>query len=715
MQIRSARTRDLASNDAKNRTVTRSLRCRAEPEPEPEWDTTTWALLIRIAFRKRPKIECFSLTFETVMVRPRKNVWLCVFGLLACLVFLAPAQAAESAPQAKARQVWQLLDYLAVDYAGAVRDGAVISTSEYAEMQEFASTAQRQLDELPAAVAKAAMLERAAQLREAVAAKADPDVVARLAHGLADDVQHAYPFPVAPTAVPDVQRGAALYAQECAACHGPGGHGDGAQAAKLEPPPTDLTAPERAAQRTPFAFYQIISSGVEGTAMASFSALPEADRWALAFFVGTLPYSAADKAAGARLWQPGSPARAAITGMAVLAKMSQHALAQNLGADAARAVTAYLRANPAQVDEAAPAERTALAKDLLAQSVEAVRAGDRGTATRLALSAYLDGFEPIEPALAAHDRALLGRIEAAMMAFRAEVRTGGVEQLQASVAHLHKLLEEADTALAPSQSDAWAAFVGALTILLREGLEALLVVVAMIAFLQKAERPDVLVYVHAGWIGALAAGGVTWFVATYLVSISGASRELTEGLSSLFAAAVLLGVGMWMHRKSVAGRWQTYLHQKMSSALTRRTAWFLFSLAFIAVYREVFETVLFYAALWTDGNGWPLLAGLATGIVLLALIAAILLRTSARLPIGKFFAASSLLIAVLAVVLAGKGVAALQEAGWVHATPVAIPRIDVLGLLPTWQTLLAQLVVLAIVLIAYFANTRPDRPTAAPT
>jgi high-affinity iron transporter len=400
--------------------------------------------------------------------------------------------------------------------------------------------------------------------------------------------------------------------------------------------------------------------------------------------------------------------------MSVLAKMSQQALAQSLGADAARSVTAYLRANPAQVDEAAPAERTALAKDLLAQSVEAVRAGDRAEATRLALSAYLDGFEPIEPALAARDRALLGKIEADMMAFRAEVKTGSAEQVQASAAHLITLLEAADAALAPTQSDAWATFVGALTILLREGLEALLVVVAMIAFLKKAERPDVLVYVHAGWIGALVAGGATWFIATYLVSISGASRELTEGLSSLFAAAVLLGVGMWMHRKSVAGRWQTYLQQKMSSALTRRTAWFLFSLAFIAVYREVFETVLFYAALWTDGNGWPLLAGLGGGVVLLAVIAAILLRTSARLPIGKFFAASSLLIAVLAVVLAGKGVAALQEAGWVHATPVTFPRIDVLGVLPTWQTLLAQISVFAIVLIAFFANTRAAPPPAVP-
>jgi high-affinity iron transporter len=653
------------------------------------------------------------------MSSSRAARWLNLLALLGCLVLANFAQAAESDPQIKARQLWQLLDYLAVDYGGAVRDGKVISVSEYAEMQEFALAAQHQLDELPTTAAKAGMLQRAARLRSAVAAKADPAAVAQLAHGLADEVGKAYPFPMAPTAVPDLQRGAALYAQQCAACHGASGHGDGPFAARLEPPPTDLTDHERAAQRTPFALHQIISNGVQGTAMASYATLPEADRWALAFFAGTLAYSDADKAAGARLWQPGSPARQAVPDLLALTQLSQQVLAQRLGdAVAAREVTAYLRANPALL-EAAPQERTAIAKRKLGQSVEAVRAGDRAEARKLALSAYLDGFEPIEPALAARDHALFEKIEAGMMAFRAEVQSGSLEQVQASAEQLLTLLNQADTALAPSQSDAWAAFVGAFTILVREGLEALLVVVAMIAFLQKAQRRDVLVYVHAGWIGALAAGGATWFAATYLVSISGASRELTEGLSSLFAAVVLLGVGMWMHRKSVAGRWQTYLQQKMTSALTRRTAWFLFSLAFIAVYREVFETVLFYAALWTDGNGWALLAGLISGIVVLGIVTAVLLRTSARLPIGKFFAASSVLIAVLAMVLAGKGVAALQEAGWVHATLVAFPRIDLLGLFPTWQTLLAQGAVLALVLIGYFANTRPmasDQPIdAAPT
>ncbi len=209
------------------------------------------------------------------------------------------------------------------------------------------------------------------------------------------------------------------------------------------------------------------------------------------------------------------------------------------------------------------------------------------------------------------------------------------------------------------------------------------------------------------WVSRVSSGSVDdGSVATYLVGISGASRELTEGFSSLFAALVLLGVGIWMHQKSVAGRWQTYLQAKLSAALTRRTAWLLFVLSFVAVYREVFETVLFYAALWSQGNGLPLLAGLGSGLVLLGIVAAVLLRTSARLPIGQFFAASSLLVAILAVVMAGKGMAALQEAGILSVDPVAFPSIDALGVHPTMETLLAQAAVIVVIVIAYAVNTR---------
>ena len=636
--------------------------------------------------------------------------WLMTLLLATCALIGGPNYAAETT-ELKAKQIWQLLDYVAVDYGGAVANGAVLKASEYAEMQEFAATAERQLGELPDQTDKGSLLQQATALRAAVAAKADPVSVAKLAHALSSAVQKTYPFPVAPTAMPVLAKGGQLCQAQCAACHGQQGRGDGPLAASLNPKPTALADHTRARERSLFALHQIISNGVQGTAMQGFGALSDEDRWALAFFVGTLPYAQSDKDEGAKLWQANAQVRQTVASLDALTQTSEHVLADKLDVPSAKALTAYLRTNPNALNVNSP-KGTAIAKAKLSESVTALLAGDRAGATKLALSAYLDGFEPVEPALATRNRPLFEKIEAAMVSYRALIANGSPADVQTAELHLRGLLDEADKVLAPSDDDAVAAFIGALTILLREGLEALLVVVAMLAFLKKAERKDVLIYVHAGWASALAAGGITWAVATYLVGVSGASRELTEGFSSLFAAVVLLGVGMWMHQKSVAGRWQVYLKEKLSSALNKRTAWFLFSLAFVAVYREVFETVLFFAALWTEGNGWPLLAGLGTGMGILALLAVVLLRTSARLPIGQFFAASSLLVAILAVVLAGKGIAGLQEAGLLQTSPISIPRIDLLGIYPSWQTLSAQFAVLFIVVVAFTINLRSSRQMA---
>jgi high-affinity iron transporter len=162
-----------------------------------------------------------------------------------------------------------------------------------------------------------------------------------------------------------------------------------------------------------------------------------------------------------------------------------------------------------------------------------------------------------------------------------------------------------------------------------------------------------------------------------------------------------------MHGKAQADEWQRYIREKLGAALTGRSVWFLFTLAFIAVYREVFETILFFVALSAQGNVAALAAGGAVGLVLLAVIAFAMFRFSARLPIGKFFAYSSALIAILAVVLAGKGVAALQEAGWFAVTPLpGGPRVEILGLYPTLEGLAVQAATLAILLAGFTWNKR---------
>jgi high-affinity iron transporter len=602
-----------------------------------------------------------------------------------------------------ASQTWQILDYLADDYRGAVADGRILSASEYAEMREFAAAIRTQIRALPAAPASSALLEAADRLARSIDDKDAADVVARQAHGLADALLVAYPIPTAPLAPPDLARGAQIYAAACSGCHGAAGRGDGPAGAQLQPRPVDFTDRTRADERSVLSLYQAITHGIPGTAMPGFPQLSTADRWAVAFHAGSLAYAPHVNAGEAR-WLKDPALRGHVPDLGALVRGREDQWAPLFGAEGAADVLGYLRSHPQAL--AAGPHGVALARAQLAASLSAYRSGRAEDAARLALSAYLDGIEPIEPALAASNDHLRVQLETHMAQYRAAILNHSSDTVTAETAALSRLLDAVDQELAASKATPTTAFLGALTILVREGLEALLIVVAMIAFLRKAHRDDAVRYVHAGWMLALAAGAATWALATYVISVSGAGREVTEGLSSLFAALVLLAVGIWMHQKSVGGRWQAYLRAKLSAALDRRSMIFLFGLSFIAVYREVFETILFYAALWTEGQKPAIGAGLFAGAITLVAVAWILLRTSRRLPVGTFFAASSLLIAALALVLTGKGMQALQEAGWLATTPVAFPRIDWLGVFPSQQSLSAQALILSIVIIAFFVNRR---------
>ncbi len=640
--------------------------------------------------------------------------------VLVLIFFSAVSSAWATEPTNEARQAWQLLDYIAVDYAGAVRNGQVVEPGEYAEMQEFAETVRTKLAALPSHPDQSKLNAQAQQLKSEIVGLADPQSVATTAHALADQVLVIYKINATPAAPPNVANAAALYTQQCSACHGLQGYGDGPAAAGLTPKPIAFSDADRAAQRSTLALYQVISQGVSGTAMANFSHLSEADRWALAFYVGGMAYGQEARTQGEALWLEDPEFRETVPSLEALSRLSEADLAEATSAAQAKAIIAYLRARPDAVLQVKSAvvskDSFAIARTHLNESLQAYRMGDVAHAKTLALSSYLDGVEPVEPAIASRDRDLMRQIETEMALLRSEIdKQAPIETLQAQADVINRLFEEAESVLGATASNATAAFLGSFTILLREGLEALLIVIGMIAFLRKAERREVLPYVHAGWLGALLAGGVTWGVATYFVSISGANREVTEGLSSLFAAVVLLSVGIWMHQKSLAGRWQQYLHEKMSAALTRRSALFLFSLAFIAVYREVFETILFYAAMWNEQDGNAILAGLFTGCAVLAATAFALLRFSMRLPIGKFFSVSSMLIAVLAVVLVGKGVAALQEAGWIAQSLISMPRVEWLGLYPSWQSVLAQIGIAAASIIGFVINARSGQALARAT
>ena len=600
-----------------------------------------------------------------------------------------------------------------MDYPGAVKDGKVLDQGEYDEQMEFAASVRAMIGRLPARPERPALEATAAGLLAAIEAKRPGAEVAAVAGDLRRRIIDLYEVRVAPRQVPDLRPAAADFTTHCAVCHGATGRGDGPAAKGLTPPPADLTDGARMGEHSLFGLYNTITVGVKGTAMVGFPALGEARRWALAFYVSTLGVPAAERERGAALWRDGG-GRGELRDLRALVMATPKEVAARGGRDAA-AVLAYLASDPAALATGRESPLDLSAR-LIGESLDAYRRGDVARAQQLAVTGYLEGFELVEGSLTGADSALKSRVEAEMLRYRTMLQSRAPrETVEAQARTILGLLDTARQRLDAARLSPVTTFSSSLVILLREGLEAILVLAALIAMLIKSGRREALRYVHAGWIAALALGGVTWLAASYVVTLSGASREVTEGVTALIAAGMLLYVGFWMHRNAQAARWTAYLRSQVEAALSGRTRWALASIAFLAVYREAFETVLFYQALWIEAGPsgrLAVLGGFATAAVGLVLLGWLILKMGLRLPVGWFFGVGAALMAVLAVVLAGKGIAALQQAGRLPVETFDLPTIPSLGVYPTWLGVLTQLAIVVLIVAAVAYSRRPSRHAA---
>jgi high-affinity iron transporter len=630
--------------------------------------------------------------------------------LFAIALLLGCAFSSVARAQESAQTVLHLLDYIGVDYAGAVADGKITNADEYAEMREFAAQTKTLLSTLPKKESAPALLAAAEILVKSIADKASPTDIANQSAALRWSIIKTYEVSVTPKQAPDVKVGASLYAAQCVACHGVEGKGDGPASRGLDPAPANFHDTVRMRQRSVYGLYSTITLGVTGTGMASFKQLTEDERWALAFFVGSLSIDEAQRSKGASLWATNKSLNE-LGRLDTIATLSATEVQTRFGDDGA-ALFAYLRVAP-QVLAVVKQEPLVFATVTMAKSLDAYRNGDRTQATQLAIQAYLEGFELIESSLRSADAELMTRTERAMMDYRGLLQ-GGAEILvvERQATTVQELLTASRAKLHGVQLSPTTAFVSALVILLREGSEAILVIAAILAFLGRSGRAEARRWVHIGWIAALGLGGVTWIVSNYLVEISGASREITEGVTALVAAGMLLYVGYWLHSKSHSAAWQKFIAAKVSGALSTGTVWTLALISFLAVYREAFETVLFYQALSAQAgpeSHSALLGGVLLALLLLVAVAWVILRAAVKLPLGLFFSVSGIVLLILAVVFTGQGIAALQEAGKIGVASVEFISVPMLGIYPTIQTLSAQAIVVVLCVIGFWWVARGSK------
>jgi high-affinity iron transporter len=605
-----------------------------------------------------------------------------------------------------AQTIVNLLDYVSVEYPSFVRDGRVLDAAEYAEQVEFSAQVRDSIAKLPDNRERAHWQGRAAELHQLIRQKRDGATVSALAREIQRGLIATYGIAVTPRQAPDVAAAAGLYRRYCVACHGSVGDGKGPQASGLDPAPSDFTDRARAAARSVYGLYNTISLGVDGTSMRAFDELTGEQRWQLAFYVSGFSATDGERAAGEAAWKAGEGRNEFATLSPVV--LMTPAEARSRGANL-EPILAYLRAQPAAVS-AGQLSPIAFSIATMQQSLDAYRAGQRERASQLAVTAYLEGFELAESSVGSVDPRLRARTEQAMMAYRNAVKSGSpVAQVEADQRAAVALLEEAKSRTESRGVSAYTNFVGSLVIILREGLEAILVVAAMAAFLVKTGRRQGLTWLHGGWVAALALGALTWVVSSHLITISGAQREVTEGVTALLSSAVLLYVGFWLHSKASAARWSAFIKDRIGGSTTW---WGVALVSFLAVYREVFETVLFYQALWVQSNAVgrsAVAGGFVAGLVGLVLLAWLVIRLSVRLPLGLFFGASSVLIGIMAVVFAGQGIAALQAAGRLAVSPIDFPSVPLLGIYPNLQGVALQALLVALIAGGYLylrAQTR---------
>ncbi len=615
-------------------------------------------------------------------------------------------------------QVVGILDYVSSDYGGAVRNGRVVSASEYREQLGLVDDATG-IAQQSGGAGTSATVRELGDLRGRMQRYDSPEGIAEACRTVRTNLVERYGLTLTPTTLPSLTRARALYQADCALCHGPEGNPqtETEQARALTPHPTDFTSYDRMAAVSPYRAFHGVTYGVRNTGMASFDVLSAEDRWSLAFFVVGLRYEGvgADVARGRRLFERAG--RPVIASAARLSQMTEsdltNAIAQAIPDKRDQwNVMAYLRdVAPYEAPAGGP---FATARELLARAMDDARTGHREAALRTVIASYLDGIEPHEAALRARDPGLTTRIEDAYVALRGELtHNAPMASIENHAASINALLDAAEGRRGTSRG---AAFVGSLVISLREGIEAALLVAALLSSVRRRGHPAQARYVHAGWVLALPAGVVTWRLAG--AALSGADREVTEGAVSLLAATVLLMVSHWMLGRRESQRWLKFLERRISDAGSRGARWALAGIAFGAVYREAFEVVLFYRALMIDASGHAAAVGVGalTGVGILAGFVAVVQRVGFRLRPRPFMLASSVVLSVMVLVFAGRGVRSLQEAGVFPLSPVQVPELPWLGIYATREGMVLQgLIVGFLVATAIYSLTGGGRVTRTHT
>ena len=560
------------------------------------------------------------------------------------------------------RSVIHLIDYVSNDYSGAVLEGKIISQQEYSELTEFNTKMLTKAREIRLDT-DANLNIQLLKFSNMVTMKANIDSVRITGNLIKKMIVTRTGFISYPTRWFDLENAKTVYLNNCAKCHGQDGTGNGLDGAKLDPKPRNFYEEERMHSISPSNAFNTIRLGIEGTGMQGFPSLPDNDVWDLAFYVVSLRYSNYTK-------EELMPLEAKFVNKISLEQLSENSdilLMQKFNIKDKKELAA-LRTCVPQIDKKQYLE---IAKSVLAEAYLAYINKDFTTAESKGIAAYLEGIEPVELQIKSLQPHLVAELEKQMMLVRKNINDRvDNQQLNQSILNANASIDKATILLQSEKKSAWWMFFMSYTIIIREALEAMLILVIIINLIRSAKAEKAMKWIHLGWISALITGMLAWLFSEKLVSIGMGKIEIFEGIVSLFAVIVVLYIGFWMHSHTEIGKWKSFVNDKIGKLVETGNYKGLALLSFIVVGREVFESVLFLTAISANktesGSAhFPIIGGDLLSVITVLVIAYIFINISKNIPIRKLLRYSSIVLGILAIMLIGKAAHSFQETGFV--------------------------------------------------
>ncbi|MDW0128309.1 MAG: FTR1 family protein [Nitrososphaeraceae archaeon] len=356
--------------------------------------------------------------------------------------------------------------------------------------------------------------------------------------------------------------------------------------------------------------------------------------------------------------------------------------------------------------------------DLLQQ----YKGGEYDEAFLTARSAYLDSYEGIEIPIRPINPDFTLDMEIKFAELRNLIQQHQpYDKIEAKIVEIRNGLDESERLVTGTGSIAPSlAFTTSFSIIFREGLESALIIGAILAYLDASRNARYKKHVYLGIVIAIIATVITWYVAQFIIGISGASRELIEAIAGISAVAVLFWVSFWILNKVETKKWIEFVKAKVWQATTTGSVMVFAMLSFFTVYREGFETVLFYQAMFSFAKNMEtfVLLGLVLGLAVIISVVFIIRKIGKKLPLRVLFGLTMAIGAYMSIAFIGNAIREFQEVGYISTTHLfgIIPRLEInlatmTGIHPTLETTVAQIILLSVYVIGslYILIIQPRR------